>query len=226
MSKIYFARSINGLAENDKAKWEAVYAQIAHELRKAGHELTDEFVVTIPLDAHLQTPQETYVRDVAAIHEADILLAEISVPSVGVGYEVAYAEAIGKPIVCIYNDEMARHKPSSMVVGNLSLECISYTSVAQLMQFLPGCLACAERDETRDVLGRIYRELVSARKKHKALNSVHEAYAVIMEEIEEFWDEVKKRGERRDKTAMAEELVQVAAMCIRTIEDQKLFGIK
>ena len=38
-----------------------------------------------------------------------------------------------------------------------------------------------------------------ARTKHKPINSAHEGYAVILEELDEFWDEVKKKREMRDK---------------------------
>ena len=54
------------------------------------------------------------------------------------------------------------------------------------------------------------------------MHSSHEAYAVILEELEEFWDEVKQKPARRDKAAMRKELIQVGAMCARTILDLEL----
>lgn len=65
-------------------------------------------------------------------------------------------------------------------------------------------------------------EVVSAQQKHQPLNSGHEAYAVILEEIDEFWLEVKKRPRNRNKQAMLEELIQIAAMCARTAFDLEL----
>jgi len=63
-------------------------------------------------------------------------------------------------------------------------------------------------------------ELVEARDKHKAaLNSAHEAWAVILEELEEFKTQVFKRRENRDKQNMLRELIQTAAMCQRAAED-------
>lgn len=62
-------------------------------------------------------------------------------------------------------------------------------------------------------------ELESARKKHALLNSAHEGYAVILEELDEFKAWVWKKREQRDKAAMLKELVSVAAMCQRTAED-------
>lgn len=55
-------------------------------------------------------------------------------------------------------------------------------------------------------------------------HSAHEAYAVILEELEEFWDEVRQKAAQRSPEAMRAELVQVAAMCLRTVIDLGLEG--
>ena len=63
----------------------------------------------------------------------------------------------------------------------------------------------------------VRNELNKARVKHKGANSPHEGYAIIREELDEFWDEVK--AQHHNKQRMLEELVQVAAMCQRVAED-------
>lgn len=73
-----------------------------------------------------------------------------------------------------------------------------------------------------EVAAAVAEELQSAMKKHAGMNSAHEAYSVILEELDEFWDEVKKRRENRSDAAMAKELLQVAAMACRTILDLHL----
>ncbi|MFB3894299.1 MAG: hypothetical protein ACE15C_20025 [Phycisphaerae bacterium] len=64
-------------------------------------------------------------------------------------------------------------------------------------------------------------ELARARQKHSDMNSAHEAYAVILEELDEFWEMVKtddhKFSDGQDR--MVAELVQIAAMCQRAAED-------
>jgi hypothetical protein len=57
---------------------------------------------------------------------------------------------------------------------------------------------------------------------YEPMNGPHEAYAIIKEEFEEFWEEVKAYSipKGRDTRAnMRLELIQTAAMCIRTIKD-------
>lgn len=71
-------------------------------------------------------------------------------------------------------------------------------------------------DDVRD-------ELVRARQAHPRLqSSLHEGYAVMLEEVEEAWDIVKMKASRRDHSKLRAELVQVAAMAARMAEDAKL----
>ena len=70
------------------------------------------------------------------------------------------------------------------------------------------------------VLAEIGAELDRATKLHGPMKSAHEAYSVILEEVDEFWDEVKKRVP--DKVEMRKELIQIAAMAARAVEDLNL----
>ncbi len=65
-------------------------------------------------------------------------------------------------------------------------------------------------------------EIGRARVRHKDYNSCHEAYAVILEELDEFWDEVKKKSAHRNREAMRTELVQIATTAMRAIVDLDL----
>ena len=65
----------------------------------------------------------------------------------------------------------------------------------------------------------VQKELLHARSLHAPINSAHEGYSVILEELEEFWEEVRKRRGERNEERMLDELVQVAAMAQRTAED-------
>ena len=52
---------------------------------------------------------------------------------------------------------------------------------------------------------------------HGPMRSRHEGYAVLLEEVDELWDEVKKRNP--DPVALRKEATQVAAMAIRFVLD-------
>lgn len=73
-----------------------------------------------------------------------------------------------------------------------------------------------------DVLAAVGEELARARAHHEPLHSAHEAYAVILEELDEFKVEVWKRRGARDPAHMRAELIQIAAVAIRTVEDLRL----
>ena len=63
-------------------------------------------------------------------------------------------------------------------------------------------------------------ELIAARAKHPGKqHSLHEGYAVLLEEVDELWSEVRLKKELRSKTAVLMELVQIAAMAQMTAED-------
>jgi len=62
-------------------------------------------------------------------------------------------------------------------------------------------------------------ELSKARILHANINSAHEGYAVILEELDEFFEEVRKKRDDRDLLHMMKELIQISAMAQRTAED-------
>lgn len=62
-------------------------------------------------------------------------------------------------------------------------------------------------------------EATTAAKRWGPFNSAHEAYGVLLEELDELWDHVKTNQKRRDIDAMRKEAMQVAAMAIRFMHD-------
>jgi hypothetical protein len=66
-----------------------------------------------------------------------------------------------------------------------------------------------------DFVIQIVKEAEEAVAKHGQFASCHEGYGVIKEEVDEFWDEVKKKESDRDYANMKKELVQIAAMCMK-----------
>lgn len=72
-------------------------------------------------------------------------------------------------------------------------------------------------EQARGVLAEVERELGRAQDKFPPFNSAHEGYAVILEELDELWQEVKDKAGQPHK--VREEAIQVAAMAVRFIVD-------
>jgi len=70
--------------------------------------------------------------------------------------------------------------------------------------------------EVQEISKQVEEEYDSAAKKFGRFNSYHEGYAVLQEEVDELWDEIK--GEQ-SLEEMEKEAIQVAAMAIRFIYD-------
>lgn len=65
----------------------------------------------------------------------------------------------------------------------------------------------------------VEEELKYARSTYQPFNSLHEAYAVILEEVKEFEAEVFRKPNDRHSKHILRELTQIAAMCQRAAED-------
>ena len=111
---LYFSCSLTGGRADQE-----IYAAIVGYLERQGH-LVPTAHLAEPEVMELEKvvdPQEIYRRDLRWIEECDALIAEVSTPSHGVGYEIAYALGLGKPVLCCYK----RGVPvSKMILGNQS----------------------------------------------------------------------------------------------------------
>lgn len=125
---IYFACSITGGRE-----FEAVYRQIVAALEADGHIIpTSHLAKAEALEGErVLTPRDVYERDVNWIRACDALIAEVSVPSHGVGYEIAFALQIGKPTLCL---SQQGRKVSKMLTGNPDLQVKTYDTVEESIQ--------------------------------------------------------------------------------------------
>lgn len=84
---------------------------------------------------------------------------------------------------------------------------------------LPPSPPPVDRVVISSICAQVSDEVWRASIRHKPLNSAHEAFAVILEELEEFKAEVWKKTEDRTAADMRKELIQTAAMCVRAIND-------
>ena len=65
-----------------------------------------------------------YDQDTAWLRESDVLIAECTCPSLGVGYELAYAEQLGKPCHIFYNP--SKTQLSAMLTGDPYFHILPY----------------------------------------------------------------------------------------------------
>ena len=122
---VYFACSITGGRE-----FESVYQEIVAALLSDGHEIPTSHLAQAEVmeNERLLAPRDVYERDVNWIRNCDVLIAEVSVASHGVGYEIAFALGLGKRVLCLYQSD---RKVSKMITGNSDnrIKVVSYSTL-------------------------------------------------------------------------------------------------
>ena len=135
MKKIYFAGSIRG-GRTDAG----LYRRIIAYMQQTDIVLTEH--IGSPELYHMEhdkTDADIYSEDTAWLRESDILIGECSCPSLGVGYELAYAEKIGKPCHIFY-DSSKTHL-SAMLTGNPYFHIHPYTKEEDIYPIIDQILA-------------------------------------------------------------------------------------
>ena len=109
---IYFACSITG-----GRIFEPAYQEFTHFLLENGHEVPTAHLAESNVMAleKVIDPREVYERDAGWIKACDALIAEVSAPSHGVGYEIGFALEHGKSVLCLAQKDVA---VSKMITGN------------------------------------------------------------------------------------------------------------
>lgn len=134
---IYFACSITG-----GRSFEAVYQEFTQALLADKHEVPTAHLAgsnVMALEKVIE-PREVYERDVAWIRACDALIAEVSVPSHGVGYEIGVALETGKQVLCLAQEGIT---VSKMITGNPhpSLQMKFYRDVPEGVAFIRAFLS-------------------------------------------------------------------------------------
>lgn len=122
--KIYFAGSIRCGREDS-----AIYAEIIELLSSYGKVLT-EHVGNKDLTnrGEVLDSKDIFDRDMKWLKEADVFIAEITVPSMGVGYEIACAGTFGKKSLCIYRPQDGK-RISAIVERNRNVSVKKYKKI-------------------------------------------------------------------------------------------------
>ena len=122
--KIYFAGSIRGGRDEEDN-----YMKLIHHLATFGEVLT-EHVGSKGIDKSelINSDQYIYQRDFDWLKKSDVMVADVTVPSLGVGYEIGFAEQLNIPILCLFNPKNKKSL-SAMVSGNRKIINKEYQSI-------------------------------------------------------------------------------------------------
>lgn len=110
--KIYFAGSIRGGRIDAE-----LYGRIIRYMQKSAVVLTEHIGSPhLNLMEQGKRDRDIYDQDMGWLRESDVLIGECTCPSLGVGYELAYAEKIDKPCHIFY--DRTKTQLSAMLTGN------------------------------------------------------------------------------------------------------------
>jgi nucleoside 2-deoxyribosyltransferase len=125
--KIYFAGSIRGGRDDVD-----LYRQLIEYLSKYGEVLT-EHVGSSKLSSQGEdgdTDKYIYDRDMEWLSEADVIVAEVTQTSLGVGYEIGRAVGMGKNILCMYRPQEGK-RLSAMIKGCRDVTNVEYSTLEE-----------------------------------------------------------------------------------------------
>jgi len=135
---IYFGGSISG-----GRNYVDRYQEFCEHLQQYGDILT-EHVADPSLDSTGEdlSKKEVYERDMRLLDDADVFVADVSTPSLGVGYEIRYAEERGIPLLLLYHED-SEHSLSGLIRGNSGVTVVRYDEPTEVF------------DEIDDFVGRV-----------------------------------------------------------------------
>lgn len=152
---LYFACSLTG-GRGD----EGIYAHIVDHLLATGHEVPTAHLAR-PEVMELERvviPADVYRRDIGWIEGCQAMIAEVSTPSHGVGYEIAYALGRGKPVLCCFREG---RPVSKMLTGNSSdgLQVLAYRDEKHAIELVDAFLReIANRSSRDEPVGEQFRQ--------------------------------------------------------------------
>ena len=129
--KIYFAGSIRGGRDDKK-----LYLAIINLLKKYGEVLTEHVGDQKLSITGEDGPSDEYIynRDMRWLNDSDVVVAEITTPSLGVGYEIGKMED-KKPVLCLFR-EPNKIILSAMIGGNKMIKIEKYKNLSDIEKIL------------------------------------------------------------------------------------------
>lgn len=128
--KVYFCGSIRG-GRSDRE----IYAQLIKHISQYATVLTEHIGDEAVAADHKLTDKQIHDRDMEWLEESDLIIAEVSQISLGVGYEIGRAIEIGKPVVCLYRRNADRQL-SAMISGCAEIKTFHYSTLDEAKEIL------------------------------------------------------------------------------------------
>jgi hypothetical protein len=124
---IYFAGAIRG-GRDDRS----LYFEIVERLGAYGSVLTEHTgAEALSSQGEDLSDSEIHDRDLAWLRNAQCLIAEVTRPSLGVGYEIGKATEWGMPVLCLFRPDGERAL-SAMIAGSGAVTLREYRTTAEL----------------------------------------------------------------------------------------------
>ena len=134
--KIYFAGSIRAGREDVE-----LYHKIISHLKQYGEVLTEhvgDYRLSVEGQSQL-TDKYIHDRDLEWLLSSDVVVAEVTVPSLGVGYEIATAVREKIPVIGLFRKNEGRHL-SAMIGGAEGVSRIDYSDLETVLPKLDNML--------------------------------------------------------------------------------------
>ena len=119
---IYFCGAIRG-----GRALAGTYAKLISMLQRHGKVLTEHLGSDEEIESkdRIMSDKEIHDRDMQWIVDSQVLVADVTVPSLGVGYEIGRAIEMGKPVLCLFQQD-TEYTLSAMISGSEGVEIEQY----------------------------------------------------------------------------------------------------
>ncbi len=133
--KVYFCGSIRGGRSDYR-----IYQELIRHITTYATVLT-EHVGDVDITAdHGLSDEEIHDRDMNWLKESDLIIAEVTQNSIGVGYEIGRAVELGKPVVCLFRPKDGQ-RLSAMISGSANLRAFNYSNLDEAKEILDAVLS-------------------------------------------------------------------------------------
>ncbi|TQD28325.1 deoxyribonucleoside 5'-monophosphate N-glycosidase [Methanolobus vulcani] len=113
----------------------STYMEMCNYLQDSGHEVLSWHVADPELEKteSLLSEEDIYIRDMQFLEKSECMIAEVSTPSIGVGYEICSALQREIPVLCLNVPEA---NVSAMLLGDKRIICKDYHDIDEMKEFI------------------------------------------------------------------------------------------